>query len=123
VFSRWESAPAALFIRATDVAQMLMGANFGRVDKRLAWLRRCPLIVVDDLGREANDNGGYISAGIFELICNRFEDAQRTIVTTNLDRVAFQKRYGAALFDRFIANGAMSTLDGGDYQRQPSEQS
>ena len=121
VFSQWESAPRALFVRASDLAQMLMGSGFGRKDPRLAWIKHCPLIAIDDLGREPVDGGGYMASGLFELFAHRFDEDQRTIVTTNLDEPAFVKRYGAAIYDRFRAHGVVSELASADYERQVGE--
>lgn len=118
VFSEFESSPAALFVRASDLAGMLMGSGFGRKDPRLAWLTHCPLIAIDDLGREPSDSGSYMASGLFDLFARRFDESQRTVVTTNLDEGSFVERYGVAVYDRFCAQGVVSDLKDSDYQRQ-----
>ena len=54
---------------------------------------------------------------MFQFLARRFDDDQRTIVTTNLDEHAIEQRYGAALLDRFRAHGLISELDDSDYAR------
>ena len=118
VCSRWESVPGALYVTAIELGRLVMGAHLGRPSARLQWLKACPLVAVDDLGREVFDQSGYIKAGLFEFLTGRFDSEQRTIVTTNLNDSALSERYGSALFDRFQAHGIVCELDETDYVRE-----
>lgn len=118
VYSQFESTPGAMFVTAIELGRMLMACNLGRrMDSVLAWAVHCPVVVVDDLGREANDGSGHVSSGLFNFVASRFDRDQRTIVTTNLEDDEFRSRYGAALQDRFRAHGVVSNLSDADYQR------
>lgn len=117
VFSRHESMPGALYVRAYDLAREIMREQFGKPSIVLGWIENCPIIVIDDLGREPSDSSGYMVAGIIDLMFRRFDRLQRTVVATNLDRQKISQRYGSAIEDRMRAHGVVSTLSASDYQR------
>tara|TARA_R100001480_G_scaffold104823_1_gene107419 strand:- start:2226 stop:2936 length:711 start_codon:yes stop_codon:yes gene_type:complete len=58
------------------------------------------LMVIDDLGVEYLDKNGNFLQRLDELIDERYSNFKRTIITTNLNVEAFQKRYGERVTDR-----------------------
>jgi len=57
-------------------------------------------MVIDDLGVEYLDKNGNFLQRLDELIDERYSNFRRTIITTNLNVEAFQKRYGERVTDR-----------------------
>tara|TARA_Y100000310_G_scaffold342879_1_gene448022 strand:+ start:1593 stop:2297 length:705 start_codon:yes stop_codon:yes gene_type:complete len=57
-------------------------------------------MVIDDLGVEYLDKNGNFLQRLDELIDERYANFKRTIITTNLNVGAFQKRYGERVTDR-----------------------
>lgn len=59
--------------------------------------------MLDDLGAEPKDERA--TPLIASLLCERVDDARKTLVTTNLDPDAFRARYGDRVFDRMRDHG------------------
>lgn len=57
-------------------------------------------MVIDDLGVEYLDKNGNFLQRLDELIDERYSNFKRTIITTNLNAVAFKERYGERVADR-----------------------
>jgi hypothetical protein len=84
-----------LFVRAVKMAR------WERYDAdAMDDLLRPALLVIDDLGGEFNDAKGNFLAIFEEVMTDRVENKRRTIITTNLDVVAFRGRYGDRQLDR-----------------------
>jgi len=58
------------------------------------------LMVIDDLGVEYLDKNGNFLQRLDELIDERYSNFKRTIITTNLNALAFKERYGERVADR-----------------------
>lgn len=116
-FSALERLPAALFIRAGKLQTMLMGDSLGRTDPLLKWIRATPLLAIDDLGREALDQHGYVYSQLYELLDGRFDAEQRTVITTNLSPERLEDRYGEAMLDRWQSYGVFVDMADGEYER------
>ena len=83
-------AGSSLFVKALDLVRA------GTFDEDF-WreVRTAKLLVVDDLGVEPLDEKGWALANLLALIDARYDDATKTILTTNLDADRFLARYGA----------------------------
>jgi len=57
-------------------------------------------MIIDDLGVEYLDKNGNFLQRLDELIDERYSNYKRTIITTNLNVEAFQRRYGDRVTDR-----------------------
>lgn len=116
VVSSWAyCASDGMFVRAAD----LSSATFTDEGKaRLSKAKRAPLLVIDDLGVERMDNAG-IWAEAFDLLTDvRYARRLRTIITTNLDEVAFSQRYGERIFDRICEHEGMVVACGNGSMRR-----
>ena len=99
-----------VFVKAGEVTRL--GAF--RVEE-IQRLERAKLLVLDDLGREPLDAGGWAETAMHALLDRRYEDKRRTIVTTNLTASQFRDRYGrdgGRLVDRLREAGAWVNLVG-----------
>jgi DNA replication protein DnaC len=80
-------------------------------------IENTPVLILDEAGGEDGDAERTIGA----LLCNRLANDQlRTIVTTNLNRDVFEKRFGGRLASRLAGNGAFCIVHSDD-QRRVSE--
>jgi DNA replication protein DnaC len=68
-------------------------------------LLRTPRLVIDDLGGEYLDKGGFYASLLDELINERQSSSRPTIMTTNLAAEAFKARYGERIVDRIREGG------------------
>lgn len=68
-------------------------------------LLRTPRLVVDDLGGEYLDKGGFYASLLDEIVNERQAESKPTIMTTNLNAEAFKERYGERIIDRIREGG------------------
>lgn len=93
-----KAIPQAVFLRASKFARL---SQYDKRDEE--WLEnelhRSRLLVIDDMGAE------FLAAPAMtmldELLDERYSNARRTILTSNLSGELFRERYGARLWDRF----------------------
>lgn len=81
-------------------------ARWERYDEdKMSELLRTPRLVVDDLGGEYMDKGGFYASLLDEIVNERQAASRPTIFTTNLDAEAFKARYGERIVDRIREGG------------------
>ena len=89
-----------------------------------AWERlySARLLVVDDLGAEPLDQGGWGLSALLDLFDRRYDERARTLITTNLGLDAFRARYspdGGRFMDRLREAGRWINLAGSSLRRSP----
>lgn len=98
----WNSQPGggranAPFVWA-HAAELTQQTDFGRVSPDwLEGLRRCAVLVLDDVGKDATAPG---VTALTDLLTYRHEKRRATVVTSNLDVDALKERYGLAWYER-----------------------
>lgn len=102
--------PGGLFVKADAVARLSSFDAEG-------WERlyRAPALALDDLGCERLDEKGWAVGAILALIDRRYDDAARTVITTNLALDDIRERYGqdgGRLFDRLRQTAKWVRLGG-----------
>tara|TARA_R110000744_G_scaffold330460_2_gene435958 strand:+ start:390 stop:1091 length:702 start_codon:yes stop_codon:yes gene_type:complete len=78
-------------------------ANISRVSSyvgQLENLMTLPVLVIDDLGVEYMDKNGHFNSRLDELLSYRYDNFKKTIITTNLNSVDFEKRYEKRITSR-----------------------
>ena len=88
-----------------------------------AWERlyRVGLLVVDDLGTEPHDQGGWGLAALLDLFDRRYDYRARTILTVNVSLDTFRERYGkdgGRFLDRLREAGEWFNV-AGESRRKP----
>jgi hypothetical protein len=73
--------------------------------EQMAKLLRAPRLVIDDLGTEFLDKGGFYASLLDEVINQRYEASLPIVITTNLDKDGFKARYGERIADRIRQSG------------------
>jgi DNA replication protein DnaC len=74
-------------------------------DEKMTELLRCDRLVIDDLGGEYLDKGGFYASMLDEIINERHAAKLPTVMTTNLNDTAFKARYGERISDRIRESG------------------
>jgi DNA replication protein DnaC len=85
------------FMKAAGVTR----ARFN--DEQWNEVLRATVLVIDDLGTESLDQGGWAAGALAELFDHRYDWQAKTILTTNLDPDAFKARYCEADGGRFLS--------------------
>lgn len=69
-------------------------------------------LVLDDLGTEYLDKGGFLLSLIDEIISERHRRDLPTVMTTNITAAEFAQRYGGRVVDRIRGSGSIVVCDG-----------
>lgn len=94
-------------------------ASFGDEQAQvMAKLRTAKLLVVDDLGSEFSQTTGWGRTELANLIVDRYEDALRTVITTNLDAKAWRGYADERLRDRLGGKFGQAVVVGGKSRRR-----
>lgn len=87
----------------------ITAARLARCDRydeaRMTKLLRTPRLVIDDLGGEYLDKGGFYASLLDEIVNERQAESKPTIMTANLNAEAFKERYGERIIDRIREGG------------------
>ena len=73
------------------------------------------LLVLDELGKELNSDG-YLGVRLEEILKERYDNAQPTIITSNLNWTALVKRYGASIESMLEGRYLKVALEAGDFR-------
>lgn len=73
-------------------------------------LRRASVLVLDDLGDEADNT--HSRSRLSELICERDDLKARTVITTNMAPEGLRQRYGNRFVDRLAGHGQIVAISG-----------
>lgn len=84
------------WISAVDLAAI---APWEKPHERYLWI---PDLVIDDAGAE----GERLRDRVAAVLWHRYEHSRRTVVTTNLDAMAFERCYGDRITSRIAEVGA-----------------
>jgi DNA replication protein DnaC len=80
--------------------------------ERWEQLLQIDLLVVDDIGQQYLDAKGWATAALETLLCERFGEARRTVLTSNADTATFKQLIGERLVDRFRESGTLFVVGG-----------
>jgi len=75
-------------------------------------LRTTPLLVIDDLGAE-NNQQAWIKSKIDSIISERYDKMLATIITTNYSKQTLNDTYGGRILDRVRSNAYYLEFTGG----------
>ena len=96
-------------------------ARWERYDQEeMAKLLKVGKLVIDDLGGEYLDKGGFYASLLDELINERQAGSRSTILTTNLDAAGFSSRYGERIVDRIREGGRFFACGNASLRRKPT---
>jgi len=105
--SRLGLRPAPSFHGSAPI--WVTAAKLARCDRydenHMTKLLRTPRLVIDDLGGEYLDKGGFYASLLDEIVNERQAESKPTIMTTNLNAEAFKERYGERIVDRIREGG------------------
>lgn len=105
------------YLMAEDVVGRYAGGSFGDGAAEKERVRRCQLLVIDDLGTETNH--GRMAACLIDLLEYR-QSGRQTLITTNENMDALRAFYpDVRLFSRLDQSAMVVADDGPDLRRAP----
>lgn len=109
----WAIQHGALWITAPRLARV---SPFEAEAERI---ERAHRLVIDDLGAEYLDPKGFFLAQLDALINERYAHKLPTVITTNVDKEPFKKRYEARIADRIREAGEFVKIGGPSLRKRP----
>jgi hypothetical protein len=97
-------------------AKQLLGIAFDQ-PTRYAEVVRSRYVVLDDAGAEVQDDKGHWLATFTDAFDDWYGSGAKLIVTTNLERDQFARRYGERVIDRIRERGRFYTVPGKSVRR------
>ena len=113
----WTTQSRVRFLSASGLEQL------SRYDREeMQDIRRCPALVIDDLGTEYLDRKGQFVSLLDGLLDYRYADERDTIITTNLTAKEFRESYGERIADRIREWGSFVSVNEPSLRRGRSVQ-
>ncbi len=109
-----ELGKLVIYVRASKLFSIFEDNKFGRLQDRklLDDLYNCDLLIVDDLGSEAQ--GKFNSAFLFDILDDRLARGKKLIINTNLDLKETGKVYSMRFTSRVMENFIVCRFYGED---------
>lgn len=104
-----------MYLRASRLFRMFDDDRFGRLSGGMDEVYGCDLLIIDDLGTEAEYKNN--TAYLMELIDERVINGKKMIINTNLSFEQLEKRYTKRLSSRLLENFEMLFFYGEDIRR------
>ncbi len=111
-----DNGKTVLYIRAAKLFRMFDDEKFGRLTNGMDDVYNSDLLIIDDLGTEAEyrNNNAYL----LELVNERIITEKKMIINTNLNFEMLEKRYSKRFSSRLLENFNMLYFYGEDIRRQ-----
>lgn len=113
----WLADEGGLYVPCEDFLRMST-AKFGDELDRFVKLRGCKNLVLDDVGREPEQDIERMRAAVVELVDRRRGGTMRTVITTNLAATQFYKRYADDRLESRLTQSAVWRTDNGPDMRR-----
>lgn len=130
----WWAAPVR-FITEPDLFRRIQasydkpkfgeGARTEIEDDIIRSYTHCPLLILDDVGKEERTDMKFVQRTLFSIIDGRYRNMLPMVITTNLNAAAFRQHLGGeaeneASFDRLIemCRGSFTQMKGKTYRRK-----
>ena len=104
-----------LYFSAGEFFDTLADAAFARTDEAASiepLIRRCDLLVIDDLGTEFVNS--LVEAEFFRVLNDRLRSGKTTVISTNLTLNEIASRYSERVFSRLMSSFKLIKLTGED---------
>ncbi len=113
-----------IYCSAASVFRQIEKEHFdgGHETATLDSLKRCELLVLDDLGAEFN--GPFVTSALYDIINTRIIERRSTIYTSNIvEESDFMRRYGEKISSRLLGCCAILPFWGEDIRKLKAAQS
>ena len=85
-----------MFVDVSEIKTAVFSYDFDFLDD----IKKCDILVIDDLGLEHKDESGFFASIVDEIFNTRYSQDKITLITTNLNIDGFRERYGERVIDR-----------------------
>lgn len=110
---------AVAFSSASDLLRSVENEHFGRAEgDTLSAVIAADLLIIDDLGSEFHSP--FNDATLYNIINGRINLNRRTIISTNLDKLQLDRRYGERIGSRLIGEFIFIPIGGSDLRQEMS---
>lgn len=111
----FEDGFSVMFTRVDDLLDWLrQGYEDNSYNKRMEWLRRCSLLVLDDLGSEHAKE--WAGEKIDRIVDWRYIDRSPLVITTNAKSEDLAPRVASRLYDHSC--GVVAQINAEDYRKE-----
>lgn len=107
---------SVIYIRAPKLFKMLDDERFGRVADGLQDIYDCDMLIIDDLGTEAESK--FVTPSLLEIVNERLNKNKRMLISTNLNFGGMESYYTKRFTSRLLESFNVMVFYGDDIRRK-----
>ena len=118
-----EKSYSVIYLSAVQLFDLLADYSFRRSNHSSVYsqismneLRRCDLLIIDDLGTEMTNS--FTDSSLFDCLNERLIHQKSTIISTNLSLKELQEKYEERIFSRTTGNYTPLKIFGDDIRKK-----
>lgn len=111
-----DNEKSVIYIRAPKLFKMLDDERFGRVADGLQDIYDCDMLIIDDLGTEAENK--FVTSSLLEIVNERLNKNKRMLISTNLNFGGMESYYTKRFTSRLLENFTVMVFYGEDIRRK-----
>lgn len=111
-----DKGKSVIYIRASKLFRMLDDDRFGRETEGLDDIYNCDLLIIDDLGTEAENK--FVTPSLLEIVNERINFNKKMIISTNLNFSGMETYYTKRFTSRLLESFTVMVFYGEDIRRK-----
>lgn len=105
-----------IYMRSAKLFKMLDDERFGREPEGLEDIYNCDMLIIDDLGTEAENK--FVTPSLLEIVNERINKNKKMIISTNLNFKGMESYYTKRFTSRILENFTVMVFYGDDIRRK-----
>lgn len=111
-----DKGKSVIYIRANKLFKLLDDDRFGREPEGIEDIYECDLLIIDDLGTEAENK--FVTPSLLEIVNERINRNKKMLISTNLNFKGLEEGYTKRFTSRLIENFTVMVFYGEDIRRK-----
>ncbi len=111
-----DKGKSVIYIRAAKLFKMLDDDRFGRETEGLQDIYNCDMLIIDDLGTEAENK--FVIPSLLEIVNERLNNNKKMLISTNLNFNGMETYYTKRFTSRLLENFTVMVFYGEDIRRK-----
>lgn len=111
-----DKGKSVIYIRSAKLFKMLDDERFGRETDGIDDLYNCDMLIIDDLGTEAENK--FVTPSLLEIVNERINKNRKMLISTNLNFSGLETYYTKRFTSRLLESFTVMVFYGEDIRRK-----
>lgn len=111
-----DKGKSVIYIRSAKLFKMLDDERFGRETDGIDDIYNCDMLIIDDLGTEAENK--FVTPSLLEIVNERINKNKKMLISTNLNFSGLEKYYTKRFTSRLLESFTVMVFYGEDIRRK-----